>query len=85
MDLSVIEENTNIMQDNTIKNRNKLVNLVKVNIGNNIVTNNVIIFKINTLRYFFHFLFVTICNKKKLFIFKFCSALSEVQSKKIIH
>jgi hypothetical protein len=36
IDLSVIEEYTNIMQDYTIKNRNKLVNLVKVNIGNNI-------------------------------------------------
>jgi len=36
IDLSVIEEYTNIMQDYTIKNRNKLVNLVKVNIGNNV-------------------------------------------------
>jgi hypothetical protein len=36
IDLAVIEEYTNIMQDYTIQNRNKLINLVKVNIGNNI-------------------------------------------------
>jgi len=36
IDLAVIEEYTNIMQDYTILNRNKLINLVKVNIGNNI-------------------------------------------------
>jgi hypothetical protein len=39
IDLSVIKEYTNIMQDYTIKNKNKLVNLVKVNTRNQYCNN----------------------------------------------